>query len=85
MLLAKGVFGTTAEPVFPNNLIPKILLAKHLVHQDLDIVADVPVQMHINAGGVRHDALDRHQVFVHPVQVVFLLPYIAVQGLLEGL
>ena len=45
---------------------------------------DVIVQMHIDRCRFAHDAFDRHEVFVHPVQVLFLIPDIAVHLFLKG-
>ena len=41
---------------------------------------NVPVQMHVDAGGVAHHGFDGDQVLVHPVEVVLFVPDIAVQG-----
>ena len=47
-------------------------------------MADVPVEVHVDAGGVAHDGLDGHQVLVHPVEVALFVPDVAVHLLLEG-
>ena len=45
---------------------------------------DMPVQMNINARRVAHHALDGDKVLIHPVQIFFLVPDVAVHLLLEG-
>ena len=68
----------------PDNLVSEIVFTKNLVHQDLHIMPDVIVQMHIDRCCFAHDALDRHEVFVHPAQVLFFIPDIAVHLFLKG-
>ena len=69
---------------YPCDFISKIILTKHFVHQNFYIVPDMPIQMHIDRCRFAHDALDRHEVFVHPAQVLFLIPDIAVHLFLKG-
>lgn len=68
----------------PSNFVSEILFAENLVHQHLDIVPDVPVEVDIDARVVRHDGLDGEEVGVHPVEILFLLPDVAVHLFLEG-
>ena len=68
----------------PHDYILKCGFAKNLVHQDLHIMPDVIVQMHIDRCRFTHDALDCHEVFVHPAQVLFFIPDIAVHLFLKG-
>ena len=44
----------------------------------------MPVQMHINTCSITHHRLYSHQVFIHPVQIAFLVPYVAIHLFLEG-
>ena len=64
----------------PDNLVAKVFFPEHLIQQYLDVVPNVPVQVHINAGGVAHYGFDGDQVLVHPVEVVLFVPDVAVQG-----
>lgn len=68
---------------FPYNFIPKIILTKDLIQQNLDIMANMPIQMDINACRIAHHGFDCHQILVHPVEIVLLVPDIAVHLLLE--
>ena len=47
-------------------------------------MSDMPVQMHINARRIAHYALNRQQILVHPVQIFFLIPNVAVHLLFKG-
>ena len=67
----------------PHYLISEILLSEDLVHKNLDIMPDVIVEMHIYACRVAHHGFDGHKVFVHPVEIAFLVPDVAVHLLLE--
>ena len=44
-------------------------------------MTDMPVQMHIDAPCFAHHFLDNQQPLIQPVQVVLLLPYIAIHHL----
>ena len=70
---------------FPHNFIPEIILPEHLIHQYLDIMSDMPIQVHVDAGRVAHHGLDGHQVFVHPVEVALLVPDVAIHLFLKSL
>ena len=41
--------------------------------------------MHIDAGPFAHDTLDSHEISVHPVQVILLVPNVTIHLFLEGL
>ena len=69
----------------PNNLISKVLLTEYLVHKNLYIMSYVIVEMYIYACGIAHYRLDSHEVLVHPVEVVLLIPNVAIHLLLEFL
>ena len=68
----------------PYNLIPKLILPEYLIHEDLHVVAHVPIQMHVDGRSVTHHGLYGHEVLVHPVQVALLVPHVAVHLLLEA-
>ena len=70
--------------IMQNDFVLEIVLPEDLVHQDFDVMPDVPVEMDIDARVVRHDGLDGEEVGVHPVEVFFLFPDVAVHFLLEG-
>ena len=71
--------------IAPNNLISKVLLTEYLVHKNLYIMSYVIVEMYIYACGIAHYRLDSHEVLVHPVEVVLLIPDVAIHLLLEFL
>jgi len=69
---------------FPNYFILEAVFPEHLVHQHFDVVADVPIEVHVDAGVVRHDGFDGHEILVHPVEVVLFGPDVAVHLLVES-
>ena len=75
---------TVGGSALPDNLVSEIVFTKNLVHQDLHIMPNVIVQMHIDRCRFTHDTFDRHEVFVHPAQVLFFIPDIAVHLFLKG-
>ena len=44
----------------------------------------MPIQMHINGRRLTHDTLDGHEVLIHPVEILLLIPHVAVHLLLKG-
>ena len=48
------------------------------------IVADVVIQMDINRRRFTHDRFNCHEVFIHPTEVLFLIPHIAIHFFLKG-
>ena len=44
----------------------------------------MPIQMHIYACLIAHNALDGHQVLVHPVQVALFIPHVTIHLFFKG-
>ena len=42
------------------------------------------IQMYVDRSRLAHDALDGHEVLIHPTEVLLLVPHIAVHLLLKG-
>ena len=45
---------------------------------------DVVIQMHINGRSFAHHTFNGHEVLVHPVEIFFFIPYVAVHLFLKG-
>ena len=69
---------------FPYDFISEVIFSENLIHQHLHIMSYMPVQMNINTCRIAHHTLDGHQIFVHPVQIAFLVPNVTVHLLLKG-
>ena len=78
-------FGTSRSRTFPTNFVNKVFFSKNLVHQHLNIMPNMPVEVYIDAGSVTHNATDGDKVFVHPVQVFFLIPDITIHFFLQSI
>ena len=63
---------------YPSNFISKIIFAEHFIKKDLNIMTYMPIKMNINRCRFAHYRLNRHKIFVHPVQIFFFIPYITV-------
>ena len=70
--------------VSPNDLVHEIFFPKNFVQQNLYIVPNMPIQMHIDGCCLAHDRFDCHKIFIHPTEILFLVPHIAVHLLLKG-
>ena len=68
----------------PNDFIAEVIFAENFVHEHLYIVSNVIIQMYINRRCLAHNALDGHEVLIYPVEVLLLVPHIAVHLLLKG-
>ena len=62
----------------PYYLIPEIILTKYLIHENLHIVSDMPIQMNIDRSRVAHNSFDCNEVLIHPIQIAFLIPHISI-------
>ena len=69
--------------ITPHDLINKLIFTKYLVHKNLHIVSYVPIQMHINRCGITHYGLYCNKVFIHPIEIAFFVPYIAIHLFFE--
>ena len=47
-------------------------------------MSNMVVQMHVDRCGFAHNRLNCHQVLPHPVEILFLIPHIAVHFFLKG-
>ena len=47
-------------------------------------MAYVIIKFYINRCSFTHDTLNRHEILVHPVQILFLIPYIAIHCFFKG-
>ena len=72
-----------SSSIMPNYFISKIILPKHLIHQYLYIMSNMPIQMHINACRIAHYRLDSHQILVHPIEVTFFVPNVTIHLFLK--
>ena len=46
-------------------------------------MSNMPIQMHIDTCRITHYRLDSHQVFIHPVEVTFLVPNVPIHLFLK--
>ena len=69
------VMGINSLPYY---LIPEIIFTKYLIHKNLHIMSDVPIQMYIDRGSIAHNGLYCHKVLIHPIQIAFLIPHITI-------
>ena len=60
---------SSATGVTPNYLVPEIRIPKNLVHLHLDVVAGVPVAMHVNGPGGLEYALHLNQTGIEPDEI----------------
>lgn len=59
-------------------------LPKNFIQQNFYIVPNVPIQMNINGCRLTHHTLDGYKVLIHPVEILFLIPHIAIHFFLKG-
>lgn len=62
----------------PDNFILKGILAKDLVKEDFNVWANVVIEMYVDRSSTRHHAFNCTKVFIHPVEVTFLVPDVTV-------
>ena len=68
----------------PYYLIYEVVLSKYFIHENLYVMTDMPIQMNINRSSFAHHTLNRHQVFIHPVQVFLLIPNVTIHLFLKS-
>ena len=83
MFFGPCAFADALNAVGPDYLIFKVIFAEYLIHQNFDIMAYMPVEMHIDGCRGTHDRFYGHKILVHPAEVAFLVPYITIHLGLE--
>ena len=84
MLSIPVCFRNSTFTVAPNYFIEKLILSKNLIHYNFNIMRNMPVQMQVDRCVITHDTLDGHEVFVHPVEVILLVPDVTIHLFLKG-
>ena len=79
----KSPYRSSTIRIMPNNLVPKLIFSKYFVHKNFYIVPYVPIQMHIDRSRVTHNSFDSHKILIHPIQIAFLVPNIAIHLFFE--
>ena len=83
MHLLETITISCPSSIMPNNLISKLIFTKYLVHKNFHIVSNMPIQMHIDRSSVAHNGFDCNKVLIHPIQIAFFVPYIAIHLFFE--
>ena len=69
MFSTKCVDDSRRPRIAPHNFIHKILLPEHLIHDSLDIVSHVPIDVHVYASSLGQQFAHQHQPWVEHFQV----------------
>ncbi len=84
MLPRKFAYRNGSTIITPNDLISEFILTKNFIHKNFNIVSCMVVKMYINRCCFTHNRLNRHEIFVHPVEILFFIPNIAIHFFLKS-
>ena len=75
----------SSKSFVPHNLIDEILLTENLIHQNLDVMTDVPIKMHIDASRIRKQFAQKDKARTDHAQIGSraVLPRVGIGELLD--